>query len=379
MAQFHLQIIVCSVREGRMSLPVARWACEQLASHAQFSVELIDLADWDFPQLAVSRSPAMGDYETALQRAWGRTVARGDAFLFVAPEYNHGYSGVLKNALDHIFAEWLGKPASCVSFGNVGGARMVENLQPVWIELGMVPSAPSLHVMGAFGKREEDRFAGDEGDAKRLDKTVGQLVEWCGKLGRKPRERSADDASADDASRILVMGLGEETIASVVQPLALNGWKAEGMVVPDDPSGLPDARQFDIVSFGRGALGGKADRLREALLARNPDLRIVETIGPTAVRQIEAAHEALRGEPPLVRSIEADQSSGSVRISGEALADTRLGLTGYRIGGGVERVRLGEFHPGAGAFEITLPVKGERLASLVVDGDGAQFHHIAFL
>ncbi|WP_198046088.1 NADPH-dependent FMN reductase [Novosphingobium aquimarinum] len=373
MAKFHLQIVVCSVREGRMSLPVAQWVYERLAAHEHFSVEFIDLAHWDFPQLAISRSPAMGEYETALQRAWGRTVARADAFLFVAPEYNHGYSGVLKNALDHIFAEWQDKPASCVSFGNVGGARMVENLQPVWIELGMVPSAPSHNLLGAFGKREGDRFVGDDGDAKRLDKTVGQLADWCRKLGRKPRE-----GVADDASRVLVMGPGEETIASVVQPLKLNGWKAEGMLVPDDASALPDAREFDIVSFDRGALGAKADALREALIARNSDLRFVETIVPTAVRQIEAAHDARLGVPPTMQSIEADQSPGSVRIAGEALADTRLGLTGYRIDGGVERVRLGEFHPGAGPFEMTLPLKGEPLASLVADGDGAEFHHIAF-
>jgi NAD(P)H-dependent FMN reductase len=52
-----------------------------------------------------------------------------------APEYNHSTSGVLKNSIDYLYAEWNNKAAAFVGYGSVGGARAVEHLRAVCSEL----------------------------------------------------------------------------------------------------------------------------------------------------------------------------------------------------------------------------------------------------
>ena len=57
--------------------------------------------------------------------------------MIVTPEYNHGTSGVLKNAIDYLFAEWNNKAVGFVAYGAVGGARAIEHLRLVAGELKM--------------------------------------------------------------------------------------------------------------------------------------------------------------------------------------------------------------------------------------------------
>ncbi len=64
-----------------------------------------------------------------------------------SPEYNHGYPAVLKNALDHSFVEWQRKPVAFVGYGNVGGARAIEQLRQVVVELEMVPLRHAVHIL----------------------------------------------------------------------------------------------------------------------------------------------------------------------------------------------------------------------------------------
>ena len=67
----------------------------------------------------------------------GRKIATFDGFVIVTPEYNHGTSGVLKNAIDYLYAEWNNKAVGFVSYGAVGGARAVEHLRLVAGEVQM--------------------------------------------------------------------------------------------------------------------------------------------------------------------------------------------------------------------------------------------------
>jgi NAD(P)H-dependent FMN reductase len=89
-------------------------------------------------------------YSDPIVRQWNRTIAEGDAFIFITPEYNHSFSGVLKNAIDSIFVSWglRNKPAAFVGYsaGMVGGARAVEQLALVTIEAEMVPLRNSVLV-----------------------------------------------------------------------------------------------------------------------------------------------------------------------------------------------------------------------------------------
>ena len=95
-------IIVGSVREGRISLPIANWVKQQIDARAEFDADLLDLADWQLPMFAEPNPPATGKYTGEKQRAWAATIGPMDGFILVAPEYNHGMSAVLKNALDTV-------------------------------------------------------------------------------------------------------------------------------------------------------------------------------------------------------------------------------------------------------------------------------------
>jgi NAD(P)H-dependent FMN reductase len=78
---------------------------------------------------------------------WGRTIDAADGYVIVTPEYNHGYPAALKNALDHSFVEWHRKPVAFVGYGSVGGARAIEQLRQVAVELEMAPLRHAVHIL----------------------------------------------------------------------------------------------------------------------------------------------------------------------------------------------------------------------------------------
>lgn len=80
---------------------------------------------------------------------WQETIARFDGFIFVTAEYNHSITGVLKNALDQAYKEWVRKPFTAVGYGGVGGARAIEHLRLIGIDLQMVSTRSAVHIGGA--------------------------------------------------------------------------------------------------------------------------------------------------------------------------------------------------------------------------------------
>lgn len=140
MTQPTLSVIVGSTRPGRVGLPVATWFHEVATAHGAFAVQLVDLAEVGLPFLDEPKHPRLGEYVHQHTRDWSATVERSDAFVFVMPEYNHGYSPSLKNAIDFLFTEWQYKPVGFVSYGGAaGGTRGVQSLKPVVASLKMFP------------------------------------------------------------------------------------------------------------------------------------------------------------------------------------------------------------------------------------------------
>jgi hypothetical protein len=76
----------------------------------------------------------------------GSTRPTFDAFITTAAEYNHGATGVLKNAFDSAFNEWVAKPISFIGYGTSGGARAVEQLRLNVIELQIAPIRHAVHI-----------------------------------------------------------------------------------------------------------------------------------------------------------------------------------------------------------------------------------------
>src|SRR5258705_6413475 len=75
--------------------------------------------------------PSMGQYSKSHTKAWAAKIGSFDGYVFVTPEYNHGISGALKNAIDFLYHEWVNKAAGFVSYGGPGGARPGGPLPPV--------------------------------------------------------------------------------------------------------------------------------------------------------------------------------------------------------------------------------------------------------
>jgi NAD(P)H-dependent FMN reductase len=144
----HLQIIVGTTRPGRFSEKVAQWVVEHVAARDDVSSELIDLRDYPLPFFdQLPPAYTLRDYPTEAAATFGATIDQGDGYIILTGEYNHGYPAVLKNAIDHSFVEWRRKPVSFVGWGNVGGARAIEQLREVVVELEMAPLRHAVHIL----------------------------------------------------------------------------------------------------------------------------------------------------------------------------------------------------------------------------------------
>jgi NAD(P)H-dependent FMN reductase len=130
-------VILGSTRPGRRGEQVARWVMQQAGRRRDAEFGLVDLADYPLPHLDEPLPPSLRQYQHAHTREWAATIARFDGFLFVTPEYNHSTSGVLKNALDYLYAEWNNKAMGVVSYGAAGGIRAAEHLRLIAGELQM--------------------------------------------------------------------------------------------------------------------------------------------------------------------------------------------------------------------------------------------------
>lgn len=132
--------------------------------------------------LALAKPPATGLSDDAHQRRWAAKVRIADGYILVSPEYNHAPSAVLKNALDYLWAEWGRKPAAFVSFGNVGGARAIEQLRGIAVELRIAPLREAVHIFSADKKIAQGRFAADGRDEKQLTQLFDSLAWWAAAL-----------------------------------------------------------------------------------------------------------------------------------------------------------------------------------------------------
>lgn len=148
MAPLKIQIIIGSTRQGRFSDKPAYWAEGELKKYEGVVPEIVDLRDFPLPFFDSPVSPlwANGQYSDPAVTKWSEKIKEADAFVIIAPEYNHGYTAVLKNAIDHLYSEWNHKPVTFISFGGVGGARAVEQLRQVVIEMQMLPVKNAIHV-----------------------------------------------------------------------------------------------------------------------------------------------------------------------------------------------------------------------------------------
>jgi len=142
----HIGIILGSTREGRFSERPANWIHGIAKKRTDFTVELVDLRDYPMPFFNEPASPAWAPVTSVDAQRWAAKIATLDGLIVVSPEYNHGYSAVLKNALDYAYIEFDRKPIGFVGYGGVGAARAIEQLRLVAIELKMAPVRNAVNI-----------------------------------------------------------------------------------------------------------------------------------------------------------------------------------------------------------------------------------------
>lgn len=144
-----IAIILGTTRPTRFGDKPANWIYNIAAERSDFDVELLDLRDYPLPFFDEVASNAWAPSQNPVAVAWQQKLAEFDGYIFVTPEYNHSITGVLKNAIDQAYVEWIRKPAAIVAYGMVGGARAAEQLRLILVELQMVPTRFAVHIQGA--------------------------------------------------------------------------------------------------------------------------------------------------------------------------------------------------------------------------------------
>lgn len=191
-----LQVIVGTTRPSRVGHFVGHWAMELVSSHAKFDAELIDLVNWPLPFFQEGHN---GEAPVPVAVAWMQKVAEADAYLVIAPEYNHGIPGVLKNALDYGFKSWRDKPVAFIGYSgdNSGGARGVEQARLNAVELAMAPIKLSIFMPHIYSRLSRDGSLHDDAAHERGHRVLDQLHWWADALAAARASAGASLKSED--------------------------------------------------------------------------------------------------------------------------------------------------------------------------------------
>ncbi len=169
-------VLLGSVRRGRKSDRVAAFVMSRLASLDGVAAELADLQAIDLPVM----EERLGRVEPEPEglAALGKAIADADALVVVTPEYNHGYPGALKNALDYFLPQFKRTPVAIVtvSGGGHGGVNAWAQLVPVLVYMGAFVLPQSVAVSKVQDSFAADGTAIDTAYEKRVDGMLSELV-----------------------------------------------------------------------------------------------------------------------------------------------------------------------------------------------------------
>ena len=177
-----LQVIVCSTRPGRVGPAVAAWTLDQARAHGAFDAEVVDLADFALPVFDEPKHPRFGVYEHEHTKRWSASVARGDAFVFVTPEYNFFAPPVLLNAMQFLYHEWSYKPVAFVSYGGAsGGLRGVQATKLAATTFKLVPlvEAVTIPLIAQHIDKASGAFTADEKHPAAARAMLDELHRWA--------------------------------------------------------------------------------------------------------------------------------------------------------------------------------------------------------
>ena len=186
--ELFLPIILATNRQGRQSENVAKLLLESVKGRKGIETKLFDVRDFKFPQ---------DDYGQDIKDQfpeWRDAIIKADGLVIVTPEYNHGYPGPLKSALDLLLPEYVHKAVGLVgvSISPWGGTRVIENLLPTMRELGLVTISANLNFSRVQELFDEQGTLKDEAYKERVAGFLNEL-EWMAKTLRWGRENLKDN------------------------------------------------------------------------------------------------------------------------------------------------------------------------------------------
>lgn len=182
-------VILGSVRQGRFGDKPAHWIFDELKKRNSVEATFLDLKDFNLPNFDQPVSPAWisEPFKDENVARWTKAIGEQDGFVIVAPEYNRTVGGAMKNAFDWVYPEWNRKAVGFVGYGSTGGARAVEHMRNIAVELQMAPVRQGVHIMWetmaplmqALAPVDPSNFAPVQASA---DAMIDQLLWWSAAL-----------------------------------------------------------------------------------------------------------------------------------------------------------------------------------------------------
>lgn len=202
MTRPRIGIIIGSTRSNRFADIPAQWIKAQADATGAFETEIVDLRDHPLPLFDDVSSPAWAPSQHESVREWQELIAGFDGYIFIVAEYNRSITAALKNALDSAYNEWNRKAFGAVAYGSMGGARALEHLRNIGVELQMAPVRSAVHVAGGDFFKVHPGFGGS-GDLDDLAESIGNStramladLEWWVNATRDARQADSQREAA---------------------------------------------------------------------------------------------------------------------------------------------------------------------------------------
>lgn len=184
-------LIYGSSRTGRYCDRVAQWTARAVENRGGFRVCRIDPRT-----LNLSRHHEVLEDEQLVSVL--TTMAGADAFVIVAPEYNHSYPAPLKLLIDASGDSWQAKPVGLVTYGGYsGGLRAQEQLRQVLVELHAMTVRDAVCLPNVWHQFDEN---GELRDPRPIEQAMSLMLArlgwWASALRGARSSRPYQEAAA---------------------------------------------------------------------------------------------------------------------------------------------------------------------------------------
>lgn len=202
MSKLKIGVIISSTRPTRFGDKPAQWILDKANERPEIQAELLDLRDFNLPFFDEVASNAWAPSQSPEAVRWQNKISEFDGYIFVVAEYNRAITGALKNAIDQAYVNWNKKAFGAIGYGTVGGARAIENLRTIGVELQMVSTRSAVHIAGADFMAVHPGFGGTkslndiEGSIGNSAKDMLDQLIWWGEATKAAREEEAATSKA---------------------------------------------------------------------------------------------------------------------------------------------------------------------------------------